>query len=79
VTGVHRLQHVECFAGTTLTDDDAIRAHTKGVDDEVMDRDAVLAVEVGWPRLHPADVLLVELKLGGVFDGDDALRGRDER
>src|SRR3712207_8429026 len=30
-----------------------------------------------WARLQPHDVRLLELKLGGVLDGDHALVGRD--
>src|SRR6202011_236996 len=48
-------------------------------DDELTDADLVLAVEVGWAGFHAANMLLVELQLGGIFDGDDALVGRDER
>ena len=40
--------------------------------------DAALAVDVRRARLEPADVLLVELQLGGVLDGDDPLVDRDE-
>ncbi|OLD91202.1 MAG: hypothetical protein AUG96_01075 [Chloroflexi bacterium 13_1_20CM_4_66_15] len=78
VTGVHRLQHIQRLAGTALADHDPVRAHPEGVDDKLTDADLVLTVEVGRAGFHPADVLLVELQLGGVLDGDDALIGRDE-
>ena len=78
VTGVHRLEHVQRFTAAALTDDDAIGPHTQGVDHQLANRDATLAVDVGWTRLEPADVLLVELQLCGVFDRDDALVDRDE-
>src|SRR5207245_3659253 len=44
VAGVHRLQHVERFAATTLTDHDALGAHTERVDDEALDWGIALAV-----------------------------------
>jgi hypothetical protein len=37
-----------------------------------------LALDIGRPRLHAADMRLLQLKLGGVFDGDQALFFRDE-
>ena len=40
--------------------------------------DGALAFDVRRPRLEPRDVLLVQLKLGGVLDGDDALALGDE-
>jgi len=76
--GVHRLEHVQRLSGAALADDDPIRPHAKSVDHQVADPDLVLAVEVRRTRLHPADMLLVELQLGGVLDRDDALVGRNE-
>ena len=35
VAGVHRLQHVERLFAADLADDDAVGAHTEGVDDEL--------------------------------------------
>ena len=35
--------------------------------------DRALAFDVRRPRFEPHDVLLVQLQLGGVLDGDDAL------
>ncbi len=34
VAGVHRLQHVEGLLATHLADDDPVRPHTQGVDDQ---------------------------------------------
>src|SRR5207302_8544901 len=78
VAGVHGLQHVERFAGAALTHDDPLGPHAQGVDDETLDRDLALAVDVLGARLQPADVLLVELELGGVLDRDDPVIRRDE-
>ena len=46
---------------------------------QVADGDLALALEVRRPRLELDDVCLVELQLGGVLDGDDALVLGDER
>src|SRR3954447_21515616 len=59
--------------------DDPVRTHAEGVADQVADRDRALALDVRWPRLQPDDVLLLQLELDGVLDGDDPLAVRDER
>ena len=79
VAGVHGLEHVERLARTTLTDDDAVGAHPEAVLHEVADRDLALALDVRRAGLEREHVVLVELELLGVLDGDDALVGRDER
>ena len=79
VAGVHGLEHVQRLAGTTLPDDDPVGPHAQGVADELADRDGALALDVGRARLERHDVLLAELELGGVLDGDDPLVVRDER
>ena len=73
MAGVHRLEHVERFLAADLADHDAIGPHTQGVDHQLPLPDGALAFDVRRPRLEPRHVLLVELELGGVFDGDDAL------
>ena len=73
VTGIHRLEHVERFAAAALTDDDAIGPHTQRVADQVADADFAGALNVRRARFEPDDVVLVERKLGRVFDGDDAV------
>ena len=78
VARVHGLKHVEGFTATTLADHDALWSHTERVDHESLDRDLAFAVDVLRPRLQPADVLLVQLKLGRVLDCDDAVLDRDE-
>ena len=75
---VHGLQHVQGLRPAALTDHDALRPHAQRVDDQSLDADLALAVDVLGPRFQPADVLLVQLQLGRVFDGDDAILGRDE-
>ena len=77
VAGVHRLQHVERFLAADLADDDAVGAHTQGVDDELPLADRALAFHVGRARLEPRHVLLAELEFGRVLDRDDPLVARE--
>ena len=79
VAGVHRLEHVQGLAAAALADDDAVGPHAERVAHQVADGDRALALDVGRPRLQPDDVLLLELQLDGVLDGDDPLAVRDER
>ncbi len=79
MAGVHGLEHVQRLAGTTLPDHDAVGAHAQGVAHELADRDGALALDVRGARLERHDVLLAELKLGGVLDRHDPLVIRDER
>ena len=79
VAGVHRLEHVQRLAAADLADDDAVGAHAQRVAHQVADGDLAPALDVGRAALQPDDVRLVELQLGGVLDGDDALVVGDER
>jgi len=79
VARVHGLEHVQRLRRTALADDDAIRAHTERVADQLSDGDGALALDVGWAGLQRDDVFLPELQLGGILDGDDALVVGDER
>ena len=78
VAGVHGLQHVEGFLAAALAEDDALGPHTQRVLDQLALADFALAFEIGRPRLHARDVRLLQLQLGGVLDGDQALLLRDE-
>ena len=73
MAGVHRLQQVEGLRSAHLADDDALGTHAQAVPDEVAHGDLALALEVGRARLEAHDVRLLELKLGRVLAGDDAL------
>src|SRR6266576_1118390 len=79
VAGVHSLEHVEGFATTALTDDDAVRPHTQTALDQLSDWHRALALDVGWPRLELNPVGLLQLKLGCVLACDEALVLRNER
>src|SRR5713226_734764 len=73
VTGVHGLQHIERLFATALTDDDAVGAHTEGVDHKFADANVALAFDVRRAGLHPRHMRLAQAQLCRVFDGDDAL------
>src|ERR1035438_981808 len=78
VAGVHGLQHVERFGAAGFAHDDAVGAHTEGVDHQVALGDGAGAFDVGGAGFQAHHVALLQLQLGGVFDGDDALLLRDE-
>ena len=64
VARVHRLQHVERFAGANLADDDAVGPHAQGILDQVALRDLALALDIRRPGLEAHDMLLLQLELG---------------
>src|SRR5204862_2105883 len=76
---VHGLEHVEGLATADLTDHDAVGSHTQRVPDEVANGDLTATFDVRGTGFHRQHVVLVELKLLGVLDGDDALVVGDER
>jgi hypothetical protein len=78
VARVHGLEHVEGLAATNLTDDDAVGSHTQSVSHQVADPHLALAFDVRRTRFEWEHVLLVELELFRVLDGDDALVVRNE-
>jgi hypothetical protein len=71
--GVHRLQHVERLFAAHFSDDDAIGTHAQRVDHEIPRDDPAAPLDVGRPRLHADDVLLIEDQFRRVLDGNDAL------
>ena len=77
VAGVHRLQKVEGFRSAHLADDDPLRTHAQAVPDEVAHGDLALAFDVGRAGFQADDVRLLQLQLGRVLAGDDALVGVD--
>ena len=62
-----------------LAEDDAFGPHAQRVLDQLTLADFALALDVRRPRLHARNVRLLQLKLGGVLDGDQPLLVRDER
>src|SRR6516225_6557842 len=73
VTGIHRLQEVERFRSAHLADDDAFGAHTQAVAHELAHGDLAFAFDVGRTGFQPNHMRLLQLQLGGVLAGDDAL------
>ncbi len=73
MAGAHGLEHVEGFLATHLADDDAIGPHAQRVLDQLALADLAVALDVGRTRLEAPDVWLLQLQLGRVLDGDQAL------
>ena len=73
VAGVHRLQQVERLGSAHFADDDALGPHAQAVLDQVAHGDLAFAFEVGRPGFQAHHMRLLQLQLGGVFAGDDAL------
>jgi hypothetical protein len=78
VTCVHGLHHVERLRAAALADDDAVRAHAEGVDDQVPLRDGARAFDIHGAGLQAHDVFLLHLQFGGVLDRDHSLGFGDE-
>ena len=78
MAGVHGLQQIERLGSADFADDDALGAHTQAVLDQVAHGDLAFAFEVRRPGFQAHHMRLLQLKLGGVFAGDDALVVVDE-
>ena len=78
MAGVHGLEHVQGLSPTALTDDDAVGSHTEAALDQLADGYGPLAFDVGRPGLELNPVRLLQLQLGCVLAGDEALRLWDE-
>src|SRR5229473_6077189 len=77
MAGVHGLEHVKSLFAAYLAHHDAIRTHTETVDDELALPHRTLAFNVGGTRFQPYDMFLLQLQLGRILDGDDAIGIRD--
>ncbi len=73
VAGVHGLEQIERLRSAHLADDDALGPHAQAVLDQVAHGDLALALDIGRAGLETDHVGLLQLKLGGVLGGDDAL------
>src|SRR5579883_642963 len=76
--GVHGLQHIERFSAAALAHDDAVGPHTQRRPQQNPLIDAAFLVDIGRPRFELHHVALLQLQLGCIFDGDDALLFGDE-
>src|SRR5205814_2887596 len=59
------------LAATALADDDPVGAHTQAVDHQLLDGDFAAALDVGRLHFQGDHVLLAQLQLRRVLDGDD--------
>ena len=78
VTGVHGLQHIEDFGSPGFSHDDPVGPHAERISKQIALRDGSPPFHIrhaGFQRNH---VGLLKLQFGGFFDGDHALRIRDE-
>ncbi len=73
MTGIHCLQHVDHLIAAGLAHDDPVGAHPQGIPQTIPLGDGAFAFDIRGPAFHPADMRLLQLQLGGVFDGDDPL------
>src|SRR5438045_5752378 len=64
VASIHRLQHIERFFDTHLTNDDTIRPHTQTVDEELPLLNGTCSFHVGRATLHAHHVALLHNQLG---------------
>ena len=78
MTGVHGLEHVQCFLTATLADDDPVRAHTQGIDYERTNRDTAFAFDVGRSGFQPDQIPVGKFQFRGVFDRDNTFAFRNE-
>src|SRR6185437_5481281 len=79
VTGIHRLQHVEGFFAAALAEDDAVGTHAQCVFHEFALSNLALAFNVRRPRLHAADMGLLQLQFRCVFDRQQTFLFGNER
>ena len=77
MAGVERLQQVKGLAAAHLAQENPIRPHPQRRLEQVANRDGRHARLLA-PGFQAHEVALVDLKLGGVLDNDDALLGRNK-
>jgi len=58
MTGIHGLQHIQCFFSTDFADDDAVGTHTQRVDHQLANTNGASTLNVGRPRFHARHVFL---------------------
>lgn len=80
MSGVHRLQHIQSLCAAHLSDDDPVRVHAETCADQVRYGDGALALCVGTSRLQTHQIFdVLELKLGGILNGNNPFFIRYER
>ncbi len=73
MAGVHGLQQVERLGSADFADDDAFGTHTQAVADQLAHGDLAFALDVRRAGFQAHHMRLLQLELGGVLAGDDAL------
>ena len=71
MAGIHGLQHIQGFAASDFTYDNAVRAHTEGVLYQVPDGDCPFPFDVGRAGFQCHHMGLLQTKFRCIFDGDD--------
>ena len=79
VTGVERLQQIERLGPPHLADDQPVGAQPQRHSHQLGHRDRPMTVGVGRLGLESHQVGMQQPELGRLFDGDDALVGREGR
>src|SRR5271165_736690 len=75
MTGVHRLQEIECFRSSDLAYNYSFRSHAQTISDQVAHGDLAHAFEIGRTRLKPHHMGLLKLKLRRVLARNDSFIG----
>ena len=74
MAGIQTLQHIDGLLPSDFADDDPVGTHSQGRADQVTDRHLAVAFGIRPSRLQPDQIAdTLDLKLGIVFDRDDAL------
>ncbi|SGO80449.1 Uncharacterised protein [Mycobacterium tuberculosis] len=76
--GVHGLQHIEGLGSPHFTDNDSVRAHPKGISDQLPNVDLPFSFHVGGAGFHPSHMAVGNAELSHIFNGDDPLIFRNE-
>ena len=74
VPGVQRCQHVDDLSASHLAHDQPVGAHPEGLPDQVVQADPPNPFDVRRSGLHPNDMWMRRVQLGGVFHQNDAFR-----
>ena len=75
---VHGLEHIEGFTTTDFTDDDSVWSHAQGVAHQITDADFAMSVYIWGFGFKAYNMVLLQLKLCCVLNGDDSLIRRNE-
>ena len=79
MTCVHCLKHIQCFTSAALTHNNAVWAHTQGVDQQLANGNFTFAFNIGWSLFKANNMRLMHLKFSRIFNGDHAFVFRNER